>query len=40
MIGNRNFIAKAMSLVFDCDKMVGGMFEQGLTNLKTLSEKK
>lgn len=36
--GRSNFIAKAMSLVFDCEKMIGGPFEQGLAKLKSISE--
>lgn len=38
--GTKNFIAKAMGVFFDCDKMVGDMFEQGLGNLKALVEVK
>ena len=38
MSGKKNFIAKALGLVMNCDKMVGGQFEQGLANLKTLAE--
>lgn len=38
MSGKNNFVAKAMCLVMDMDKMVGGQFEQGLSNLKTLTE--
>lgn len=38
MSGKNNFIGKAMSLVMDCDKMVGGYFEQGLTNMKGVVE--
>ena len=38
MYGHNNFIAKAVGLIVDCDKMVGGYFEKGLSNLKTLSE--
>lgn len=33
MAGKNNFIAKAMSLIMNCDKMVGGQFEQGFANL-------
>jgi hypothetical protein len=40
MYGKNNFIAKAVGIFIDCDKMVGGMFEQGLGNLKTLVEAK
>jgi hypothetical protein len=36
MSGNNNFIGKAMSLVMNCDKMVGGQFEQGLANLQSV----
>ncbi len=39
MSGQNNFIAKAMGLVIDCDKMVGDMFEKGLANLKSISER-
>ena len=38
MSGNNNFIGKAVGLIVDCDKMVGGYFEKGLENLKKLSE--
>jgi polyketide cyclase/dehydrase/lipid transport protein len=38
MSGKRNFIAKAISLVIDCDKMVGPDFEKGLANLKAIVE--
>lgn len=40
MTGTNNFIGKAMSLIFNCDKMVGGKFEEGLNNLKNIAEKK
>lgn len=39
MTGTNNFMSKAMSLFMDCDKMVGGQFEQGLANLKAISER-
>ncbi len=35
MIGKNNFFAKAFGLFVDCDKMVGGMFADGL---KTMEE--
>jgi hypothetical protein len=38
MAGKNNFISKAISLVFDCEKMTGGMFEQGLATLKSVVE--
>jgi hypothetical protein len=40
MSGTNNFFAKAMSVIFNCDAMVGAMFEEGLNNLKTILEKK
>ena len=38
MTGNNNFIAKAVHMVMDMDKMVGDDFEQGLAQLKALVE--
>lgn len=38
MYGPQPYGAKVMSLVFNCDKMVGAQFETGLANLKTLAE--
>lgn len=38
MTGQNNFIGKAMSLVMDCDKMCGDLFEKGLANLKAIVE--
>lgn len=38
MLGKANFMCKAMNLVMNMDKMVGGDFEKGLTNLKALTE--
>ena len=38
MDGQNNFVAKAASLVFDMDKLVGGDFEQGLASLKAQAE--
>jgi Polyketide cyclase / dehydrase and lipid transport len=40
MRGQNNFIGKAMCLVFDMDKMVGGDFEAGLAGIKAVVEKK
>ncbi len=37
---NSSFLCKAMSLFMDCDKMVGGEFEKGLADLKTVAEAK
>lgn len=38
MYGRNNFAGKAVSLLMNCDKMVGGQFEQGLANLKEVVE--
>ena len=38
MSGKNNFMGKAFGLFVNCDKMIGGMFEQGLANLKTIVE--
>jgi len=38
MFGTNNFMAKAMNLVINCDRMVGGQFEQGLANLRAVVE--
>ena len=37
MRGTNGFMAKAVGLVMDCDKMVGGYFEKGLKQLETVS---
>jgi hypothetical protein len=39
MAGKNNFIAKAIGLVMDCDKMIGDSYEQGLANIKEIVEK-
>jgi hypothetical protein len=39
MFGTNNFMFKAMGLFMNCDKMVGGQFEQGLANMKSEVEK-
>lgn len=38
MAGPKNFISKAMCLFGNMDKMVGGQFERGLANLKSVTE--
>ena len=38
MTGQNNFLSKAMCLFIDMDRMVGGMFEQGLAQMKTVLE--
>lgn len=40
MTGSNNFMGKIMSLVIDCDKMIGDKYEEGLSSLKALSETK
>jgi hypothetical protein len=35
MIGQCNFIAKAVHLFMSMDKMVGGQFEKGLARMKS-----
>jgi uncharacterized protein YndB with AHSA1/START domain len=37
MSGTNNFIAKALCLFMNMDKMVGGEFEKGLENLKSVT---
>lgn len=39
MTGTNNFMAKVMGLIMNCDKICGGMFEQGLASLKAVAEK-
>jgi hypothetical protein len=39
MSGQNNFVGKAMSVVFDFDKMIGADFEAGLASMKTIVEK-
>lgn len=39
MRGPRPYLAKVMHTIFDMDKMVGGDFETGLADLKTVAEK-
>jgi uncharacterized protein YndB with AHSA1/START domain len=38
MAGKNNFVFKAVGLFMNCDKMMGGQFEKGLTDLKSLAE--
>jgi hypothetical protein len=38
MSGKNNFVAKAFCLFMNMDKMVGGDFEKGLAQLKTVAE--
>ena len=38
MTGNNNFMAKAVHLFMNMDKMVGGQFEKGLAQMKAAAE--
>jgi len=38
MSGKNNFMAKAFGMLVNCDKMVGGQFEQGLSAMKSIIE--
>lgn len=38
MTGRNSFMAKAVGLVMNMDKMVGGQFEQGLAQMKSVAE--
>ena len=40
MTGQNNFLSKAICLFVSMDKMVGGMFEQGLTQMRSIVETK
>lgn len=38
MYGKNNFMGKAMGLIMNCNKMVGGQFEKGLASMKSIVE--
>lgn len=38
MFGKNNFMGRIFGLFMNCDRMVGGQFEQGLASLKSLVE--
>lgn len=40
MDGEQNFFAKAIGLFVNMDKMIGGEFEKGLADLKSIAERK
>ena len=40
MSGERPFLARVMCIIFNADKMVGGMFEKGLASLADVATKK
>ncbi len=39
MNGSRPFLGKVISVFFDCEKMVGAQFDEGLVSLKGVAEK-
>ncbi len=39
MTGRQPYIGKLMTLIIDCDKMVGSQFEKGLASLKASAER-
>lgn len=39
MSGKQPLMAKLMTIFIDCDKMVGGQFDKGLTKLKAMAER-
>jgi len=39
MSGENNLFFKAFGLLINCDKMIGGDFEKGLTSLKSMAER-
>ena len=38
MVGQNNFVGKALQLFMDMDEMIGGDFEKGLADLKAIAE--
>ncbi len=40
MSGPQPYLAKLMSVFINCDNMVGKQFEQGLADLKKISEQR
>jgi uncharacterized protein YndB with AHSA1/START domain len=38
MLGRNNFMAKAIHMVMNMDRMIGGMFEKGLASMKSVAE--
>lgn len=40
MEGDGGFMSKLMATLINCDKMIGGQFEEGIANLKRIVEKK
>jgi hypothetical protein len=40
MTGQNNYLSKMFCLFVDMDRMVGGMFDQGLSQMKTVLERR
>lgn len=40
MHGKKNFVGKAMGLIFGCEKMVGDQYDKGLASLRAIAEAK
>ena len=38
MVGRKNFMAKALHLFMNMDRMIGGQFEKGLAEMKSVAE--
>jgi polyketide cyclase/dehydrase/lipid transport protein len=38
MTGKNNFAGKLFGFIVDCDKMIGGQFEKGLADMKSVAE--
>lgn len=38
MVGDKNFVAKALHLFMNMDRMIGGQFEKGLAQMKAAAE--
>jgi uncharacterized protein YndB with AHSA1/START domain len=38
MLGQNNFISKAIQIFVNCEKMVGGQFEKGFAEMKAITE--
>jgi hypothetical protein len=40
MSGDKNFLAKAVHMAIDMDKMIGARFDEGLAQMKAIAEGK
>lgn len=39
MYGPNSYLSKVMGIIFNMDHMIGGKFDEGLTNIKSIAEK-